>query len=101
MGIIVSCLGIAGSKYKDSRKAKKDAQTNENHNLRDPQQQSQLSPSQQQQPTPVVQEGLADEHLSSAPPPTQTQAQARVEGVEGEVNAVRKVAVEAPVPIPA
>ncbi|KAK2625806.1 hypothetical protein QTJ16_005118 [Diplocarpon rosae] len=90
MGAILSCFAILTNKK--SRSAKKASATEAQETTIEPS--SQLRSSQQ-----PVREGLADEHLASVPPPS-SQAQAR-EGVQGEAKALRNVAVEAPVPVPA
>ncbi|OWP01084.1 hypothetical protein B2J93_4816 [Marssonina coronariae] len=92
MGALLSCF--ASFRNQISRPAKKANVTEAQETTPEPS--SQLHPSQQ-----PVREGLADEHLASVPPPSSpTPARAQQEGVQGEVKALRSVAVEAPVPIP-
>jgi hypothetical protein len=104
MGIVLGCLGIAGSIYKDKRD-KKATKIHENY---EPQPLSQTQGQAQVRQDPAVQDAtraLQDEHLATAASPTNVE---RLETGEdtlgpktGGIQEIqRDIAVEAPVPVP-
>jgi hypothetical protein len=105
MGIVLGCLGIAGSFYKDKRDKEKATKIHENY---EPQPLSQTQGQAQVRQDSAAQDAtraLQDEHLATTASPTNVE---RLETGEdtlgpktgGAQERQRDIAVEAPVPVP-
>jgi hypothetical protein len=102
MGIVLGCLGIAGSSYKDKRDKKTPANIGESY---EPQPLSQTQGQAQVQQDSAVQDAtriLREEHLASVPQVERTErgGDTLEPGTEGAREKQREIAVEAPSPVP-
>jgi hypothetical protein len=103
MGVIISAIAVASKSIKKSHEKKKAEKAQKRPPPQDHPglhvQPSEPFPSTQEQAVHDVQRGLRDEHLAAVPPPPGIEAGTELEGARTK-DVERRVAVEAPVPLP-